>query len=269
MANRRVRFVLAVVATAALSVSATDALSQQVSRARLGGGADLSVVSQYIWRGYVYNDDVALQPDVYLSYGNFLASVWGSMDMTDRGEMGIDASGDFTEIDYVVQYRIPTRLVDLSFGYSYYSYPNIPDELRKDTQELFAKGTLKLFSDPTKASVEPGVEMYVDIDEVEGWYGRVFGTYTQPQGNLLWKLRASVGFCSEDFANYYFGGRMPLFDSSSFCDLEVRLFTTLDLGMNFGLTPFIAINYILDSEIRDAYNENGEFFGGLSVSWAF
>ena len=262
MSNRKGMWRITGIAVLVACVWATDALSQQARRATLGGGADLSIVSQYIWRGVIYNDDFALQPDVYLTYGNFRALVWGSLDMTDREEIGIDASGDFSEIDYILQYKIPSRLLDLSFGYSFYTYPNTPDEVREDTQELYAKGAFKVFLDPT-------VEMFVDVDEVEGWYGRVSATYTQPQDNVEWKLRASVGFCSEDFANYYFGGRMPLFDSTSFCDLEVRLFTTFDLGMNFGLTPFIAINYLLDSEIRDAYNEDGEFFGGLNVSWAF
>ena len=252
-----------------LSLSATAAFAESPRTLKLGGGADLSVVSQYIWRGYIYNDDFALQPDVYLTYANFLASVWGSLDMTDREDIGIDAEGDFTEIDYVLQYRIPTRLVDVFLGYSYYSYPNTPDTLREDTQEVYVKGEFKLFHDPTKASVEPGIEMFLDVDEVEGWYGRASATYSQPQNKMVWRLRGSIGFCSEDFANYYFGGRQPLFDSTSFCDLEVRLYTTLDLGMNFSVTPFIAVSYLLDSELRDAYNEDGEFFGGLTVSWSF
>lgn len=269
MSNRQRMWRRIGIALVVFSLSSTAAFSEAPRRMRLGGGADLSVVSQYIWRGYIYNDDFALQPDAYLTYGNFLASVWGSLDMTDRKEIGIDSQGDFSEIDYVIQYAIPTRLVNVTLGYSFYSYPNTLDELREDTQEVYAKGKFKLFHDPSKASVEPGLEMFLDVDEAEGWYGRASATYSQPQSSMVWKLRGSVGFCSEDFANYYFGGRQPLFDSTSFCDLEVRLFTTFDLGMNFAVTPFIAVNYLLDSEIRDAYNEDGEFFGGLTVSWAF
>ncbi|NQT82912.1 hypothetical protein HQ563_07810 [bacterium] len=254
--------VLAVVVGLALCLWATDAFSQRASTGKLGGGADLSIVSKYVWRGYVQNDDVAAQPDFYLTYGNFTASIWGSLDMTDRGDTGIDSEWEFSEIDYVLQYTIPARLVNLSFGYSMYTYPNTPDELRESTQELYVKGAFKAFLDPT-------IELYYDVDEVEGWYGRVSGTYTQAQDSQEWKLRGSIGFASDDFCDYYFGSGRPIIDSSSFCDLEVRLFTTFDLGGNFGLTPFAAFSYLLDSELRDAYDDNGEFYGGLTVSWMF
>jgi hypothetical protein len=253
---------LTVVAALTVCLWATNTFSQQVRKGKLGGGADLTIVSQYIWRGYVHNEDVVAQPDFYLKYDNFLASVWGSLDMTDREELGIDAKGEFSEVDYVFQYTIPAKLLNLSFGYSLYTYPNTPDELRETTQELYAKGGFKVFLEPT-------VELYYDLDAVEGWYGRVSATYTQPQGSVEWKLRGSVGFASEDFCNYYFGGREELFDKSSFCDLEIRLFTRIDLGSNFELTPFVAVSYLLDSELRDAYDSHGEFFGGLNVSWVF
>jgi hypothetical protein len=254
---------LVVVGAVALCLAATNAFSQQrLFKGKVGGGADLGFVSKYIWRGYIHNDDVALQPDFYLTYGNFLASVWGSMDLTDRDEIGIDAKGEFTELDYLLQYTLRAKPVNLSLGYSFYTYPNTPDELRESTQEIYARGAFEVFLDPT-------IEFYYDVDEVEGWYGRASATYTQPQNNHEWKLRCSVGVASEDFANYYFGSRMPLFDRTSFCDLEARLFTTFNLGRNFGLTPFIAFSYLLDSELRDAYNNDGEFFGGLNISWVF
>jgi len=261
----RTRAMTFLVATAVLglSLAATNAFPQQrAPKTRLAGGADLSFVSKYIWRGYTQNDDVALQPDFYLTYANFLASIWGSLDLTERDEIGIDSKGEFSELDYVLQYTIPAKRVNLSFGYSYYAYPNTPDELRKSTQEVFARGAFKVFLEPT-------IEFYYDVDEVEGWYGRASATYTQPQNNHEWKLRCSIGFASEEFANYYFGSRLPIFDSSSFCDIEARLYTTFNLGRGFGVTPFIAFSYLLDSEIRDAYNEDGEFFGGLNVSWVF
>jgi len=259
---RRSASLLGVMAVLVFCSWATDAFSQRAASGKLGGGADLNIASRYVWRGYVQNDDFVAQPDVYLTYNNFTASVWGSLDMTDRDDMGIDSKGEFSEIDYIFQYTIPARLLNLSFGYSFYSYPNTPEEVRASTQELYAKGAFKVLLDPT-------VELYYDLDEVEGWYGRVSGTYTATQDSQDWKLRGSVGFASEEFCNYYFGSRRPIFDRTSFCDLEVRLFTTFNLGSNFGLTPFVAFSYLLDSELRDAYDDNGEFFGGLTVSWAF
>ncbi len=265
MARRKgLSFVAVVAASAVLLLTANSFSQQPQPRGNwpVGGGVDVGIVSKYIWRGYIQNEDFALQPDAYLTLGNFLASVWGSLDMTDRDDVRIDSQGDFSEIDYVLQYTIPANLLNLSFGYSLYTYPNTPDEIRKSTQEVYARGGFKVFLEPT-------VELFYDMDEVEGWYGRASATYTQRQNSQEWKLRGSVGFASEEFANYYFGGRESLFDSSSFCDLEVRLFTTFDLGLNFGLTPFVGVSYLLDSEIRDAYNDDGEFFGGLNVSWSF
>lgn len=253
---------LSLIVALATCLWAGDAFSQPAGTSKPGGGADLTLSSRYVWRGYVHNDDFVLQPDAYLTYANFLASVWASLDTSDREDIGIESKGEFSEIDYVLQYTIPTKLVDVSLGYSFYTYPNTPDELRKSTQELYAKGTLKVF-------LEPGLELYYDVDQVEGWYGRVTATYTQPQNKLEWKLRGSVGFASKEFCNYYFGGRREVFDGSNVCDLELRFYTTVDLGLNFGLTPFVAFSYLLDRELRDVYDDNGEFYGGLTVSWAF
>ena len=262
MMRRKRVVLLAVITGLVLCLWATDGFAQPAVKSGLGGGADLGIVSKYVWRGYVQNDDFALQPDVYLTYGNFLASVWGSLDMTDREDIGIDSRGDFSEIDFVLQYTIPAKPLNLSFGYSLYTYPNTPAELRDSTSEIYARGAFKVFLEPT-------LELYYDIDEVEGWYGRVSATYTQEQDSQKWKLRGSVGFASEEFCNYYFGAGLPICDRSSFCDLEVRLYTTFDLPLNFALTPFIAVSYLLDSEIRDLYNDDAEFFGGLNVSWSF
>ena len=253
---------LSLLAALAICIWLPDALSQQAASNRLHGGADLTLSSGYVWRGYVHNDDFVIQPDFYLTYRNFLASVWASLDTTDREDIGIESKGDFSEIDFVLQYTIPTRLVDLSLGCSFYDYPNTPDDLRESTQEFYAKGSFNVLLDPS-------IELFYDVDEVEGWYGRVSATYAQPQGALDWKLRASLGFASEEFCNYYFSGRDDVFGSSKFCDLELKFSTTFDLGLNFGLTPFVAFSYLLESSLRDAYDDNGEFYGGATLFWTF
>jgi len=248
---------------------ATEVFCETDGASKLGGGADLGFVSKYVWRGYVQNDDFALQPDFYLTYRNFLASIWGSLDLTDRDDVGIDAQGEFTEVDYVLQYTIPVRVVNLSFGYSFYTYPNTPRTLRESTQEVYAKANFRVPLEQSRIFFEPAVEFDYDFDEVEGWYGRVSAAYIQLYGRQEWKLRGSVGFASEEFCDYYFGSRRSISDEVSFCDLEVRFSATFDLGSNFGVTPFIAFSYLLDDNLRRVYKHDEEFFGGLNVSWAF
>jgi len=43
-----------------------------------------------------------------------------------------------------------------------------------------------------------------------------------------------AGFASEEFCKYYSVAQKPIVDSAGFCNLEVGLFTTVNLRSNFG-----------------------------------
>ncbi len=91
----------------------------------------MDVLSDYVWRGFIYNDNVVWQPSVTLSYetedyGGIYANVWSSFDLTrKRGYLsaGRRACG-LQEIDYTLAYYINLFGLDFEMGHMWYTYPN-------------------------------------------------------------------------------------------------------------------------------------------------
>lgn len=50
----------------------------------LSWGLSTDVNTKYIWRGITINDGLVIQPDLWLSYGNFSAGLWGNLTAYDR-----------------------------------------------------------------------------------------------------------------------------------------------------------------------------------------
>ncbi len=55
---------------------------------------------KYIWRGQNISDDPVFQPSISAGYAGLTASIWGNIELTNIN----DNSGDFSEIDYSLDY---------------------------------------------------------------------------------------------------------------------------------------------------------------------
>jgi hypothetical protein len=116
---------------------------------------------KYIWRGQNLSDDPVFQPDFSGSYEGFTAGIWGNLETTNINRN----SGEFTEIDYYIDYSVNVQGVD-NLGYSIgmitYEFPI--DGSADNTTELYAGVSLDVLANPA-------VTFYRDVDEVKG------GTY--------------------------------------------------------------------------------------------
>ena len=126
--------VLSGVALALVLALAGPAVAQDEAAVSVG----VDVVSDYVWRGQVRNDDGALQPWGCVEYSGFTFGLWGSMDLDDQPN---DAQWEFTEVDVKASYAIPIGTYALDVGAVYYNYPNSDAE---STYEIFGTFT---FSD--------------------------------------------------------------------------------------------------------------------------
>ncbi|MDY5596991.1 MAG: hypothetical protein SPG40_05800 [Kiritimatiellia bacterium] len=104
--------------------------------------ASMDVLSDYLWRGTIYNGNPVWQPSATLGYdtgdfGEFYLNVWQSYDLTHK-------RGTFTnsrqacgiqEIDYTLAYAINLYGFDVEVGHIFYTYPknNGPSD-----QDLYA-----------------------------------------------------------------------------------------------------------------------------------
>ena len=114
---------------------------------------------KYIWRGQNLVDDPVFQPGLSASYQGLTASIWGNLDLTNVN----GNSGDFSEIDYTIDYsnKIPdSEIVGFSVGAIYYDFPGTA---APGTTELYGGLSLDTF-------LSPSVTFYRDIDEADGLY---------------------------------------------------------------------------------------------------
>lgn len=136
------------------------------------GGSDASdpqitletaLVSAYVWRGQVYNNDFVAQPQLTLAQYGVSLNIWGNYDLKENISGN---GGNFSEIDFSLAYSLPIDINELSFdvGLINYNFPNTPGS--QSTSEVFASVKVQSWKD----YVIPSVTVFGDIVEVHGTY---------------------------------------------------------------------------------------------------
>ncbi len=221
--------------------------------------AEVSGVSKYIWRGMEVNEDFVIQPSITASVGPVSFNVWGNMDTTDYGEEAGygDESGEFTEIDLTFDYSYSYKIVTLNLGIINYTFPNSVGE---STYEGYLSIGLNTFLSPT-------LSLYYDFDEINGFYGNFGISHSFNFSKIVsLDLSTSIGYGDSDFNKGYFGE-----NSSGFVDFNLGTSLNIKVNKYITITPFINYSSIIDDDLRakDAYEDNDNLYGGLTISASF
>lgn len=107
-----------VVATAAL-LALVSAPAVRAAEATVG----VDVSSAYVFRGVTLNEGFVAQPYLEVTGLPIDIGVWGNFDIEDDDARGVDG-GQFSETDYYASYALPVEEVDVSVGYTEYTYNN-------------------------------------------------------------------------------------------------------------------------------------------------
>lgn len=222
-------------------------------------GAD--VMSAYVWRGQVLNDEVVLQPDFAASTDFGLSfDVWGNMDLTDN----LGASGKFSEIDLVAAYTVPMpedSIVGVDLAVINYQFP----QAGGDTTELGATVGFDTF-------LAPFVAANWDIDAVAGGIylsaGLGYEQAVDEEGALVLNAAAAIGWGNSDYNKGYFGS-----DSSAMNDANLSAGASYAVSETVSLGLSVAYSAMIDSDIEDGaeatFGDKDSFYGGLSASYSF
>jgi hypothetical protein len=213
----------------------------------VSASADVSFLSQYIWRGYALSDsDAVIQPSATVSYKGLSFNLWGNLDTNDPNYN--DTS--FNETDMTLSYDWSFDKVSVGAGYIYYALEG------EDTQEFFVSLGVDTVLSPT-------LTIYRDIDTFPGWYFNLGISHSiKFTDEIALDLAGSVG--------YYDIG-----DYSEFHDGTVSASMTFPVDKYISITPKVAYTFGLTNESRNdikAVSWDGKsdhFWGGITFSVAF
>lgn len=220
---------------------------------------DAALLSGYVWRGQVLNDELVLQPAMTVTKGVFSASAWANYNLTDRvtGE-----KADFSEVDVTLSAAGKFGPVAASAGLIEYVFPN------QTAGGAAVQGTRELFvtlSCPDWVIV-PSLGVYRDIDEVDGTYATAGLAWTAAMGDkLALTLSGSIAYGDKDYNGIYFG-----VSNSAWNDANVGLSLSWKVTDSVTVAPSIQYTTLADAEVKNGagglYRDESQLVGGLKVS---
>lgn len=91
----------------------------------------LDVLSDYVWRGTICNDNPVWQPSVTAAYnlkeyGKISGNIWSSLDLTHKRGSATNSrrACGMQEIDYTLSYEVTLYDIGVELGHIWYTFPN-------------------------------------------------------------------------------------------------------------------------------------------------
>lgn len=249
------------------------------------GDATVSVLSQYIWRGYeLSRNSIVVQPSMTIGYKGFSANLWGNVD-TRPYYSGTDPdksySSTWNETDMTLSYAKTIGLFNLGGGYIYYGLGALnPDAAKRmDSQEIFASMGLNTILSPT-------LTVYKEIDHYHNWYFLMGVSHLfEFNKTVSLKLAATASYLlSTDETTY------PKFDEnalatsekfSNFHDGNLTVSLPIKATSYITLTPTISYVFPLSDDAKNemkgfglsgktpADRDSSYIYGGLIMTLSF
>ena len=110
---------------------ATDPDEEDTSVAGFSWGAESDFSSKYLWRGISINEGLVIQPNLFASFGNLSAGIWGNLVAFDR-----NGNQKRNEFDLIVTYSYSIGKLQVENTVMAYFYPGLKDD--PPTCELYA-----------------------------------------------------------------------------------------------------------------------------------
>ena len=229
--------------------------------------ADVSFLSQYIWRGYeLSKDSLVIQPSVTVGYKGFSLNLWGNFD-TDCYEGPHKDNAKWNETDLTVAYETNFGPVGVGVGYLYYAVDG-----EDDTQEFYASVGGDVFLAPT-------FTVYRDVDEYHGWYFNLGISHSFDLPNrITLDLAGSVayGISDNDSTMNYDNNLNETTDRfNNFQDGLVSVGLSIPFLKYFTAAPVIAYSFPLGNaadnmlKATSLSHSAAHLFGGVNLSVEF
>ncbi len=217
-------------------------------------GGDVSVYSQYVWRGIILDRDAVTQSSVYLTYpanspGKLKIGAWSSQDLENKDNLKSE------EFDYIFDYTYDFERLSIFLGHTYYDFVDTDTFSR----EFYLGLTLKelLFS--------PSVFCYRDYGRPEdgggeGTYILISGSKSIPINNSAFTLDLGV----------HAGFNHELFIAGDGGDIGFKLGVNIPLAKDLTFSPNINFSHpFADLRNQNDGNQKDRVYCGCILTYSF
>ena len=234
-----------------------------LSKLNVEVSGDLNVSSIYMWRGIMLDGDAAMQPGLYFStpesrFGKIKVGMWVSHDLENKDAL------KSSETDYLFDYTYSFPQVALSFGHTYYDFPDalpLDNAPRGFSREFYTGVTL------SQLFLTPSVYYYYDYGKKEDGGGE--GSYTVL--NLAYSKPFTAKNISMSFdLSGHVGHNNKQYYKGKGGDLGISAGITIPLTKNLLCKP--NVNYSVPwGNVSDKNNGNqkNRFCSGVYLSYSF
>ncbi|NOY54293.1 MAG: hypothetical protein GXP58_11880 [Deltaproteobacteria bacterium] len=219
--------------------------------------ADVSVLTDYVWRGQNYGKDGVVQPNFSIDFENGLSlGFWSNYNMDEDRYANNHL---VNEIDYTLDYSFKAGIFGLSAGYIFYDFPRGGGH----TEEVYGGVSLD-------APLSPSLTLYRDVDAIDGTYiSFAVGHDFELNDRATLSLFGSLGWGNRAYHKGYFG-----VEKSSLSDYNIGAALACAVTKKITVTPQVYYSNFVNSDIADAaeagfYENDGNLYGGVNVSYSF
>lgn len=230
--------------------------------------ADVSFLTDYLWRGQTYGEDGVIQPNLSIGFANGLSlGVWANYIVDwEVLDSGLSNSHLVNEVDYTVDYSFEAGPVGCSLGWILYDFPRSGGA---ETQEVYVGLTLDTL-------LAPSITAYRDVRMIDGTY-LSFGVGHDFELNEKTTLSVggTLGWGNEAYHKAYFPVSTPTIDveEDSLSDYNLSVSLSYAITDKVTVTPTLSYSAFSDSDVEDAadivYGEDSKVYGGINVSYSF
>ena len=283
---------LMLAAVAAMPPASSAAEEPAAETATASVDAYAEVLSAYVYRGQIGNDEAVFQPGLDVAGPLGLGySFWSSMNLTDNESAWYpDSAGEWGEVDLGLNWTCPAEgPVRLTAGATYYIYPQESSEVLVDEESgevvLDEDGLPQVSEAPADddyelyvelaaddAPLAPSVRACHDLANSDDWiimFG--IGHSLGLTDALSLDLGASLGYAGDYYVASNYGSEAG----------NALAYAQFDAGLNYAVSEAFSVGLkgafsaLVDDDLRDDVDEGGYypdtdiFFGGATACYSF
>lgn len=263
---------------AGAEVMVNEAPAKDISQTEVS--AEAALVSSYVWRGQVLNNDFVFQPQLTAAQYGVSLNVWANYDL-GKNYQGIN--NDFSEMDISLAYTLPLNLNDMSFDLGVISY-NFPANGEQETTSSDAIGTNSKSATELFAAahwltfqqyVIPSVTMFGSVKQAKGVYILFDVVAPYEISDYAWvEGGVSAGWGNTSYNDYYWGTAANGYSQDGkFNDFNFYVNGSYEIFENLTASANITYTLLNGGSIRNAakvlYEDDQKLWAGVNIAYDF